>query len=65
MADEQHKQQCETVTTTTTACFMLLLLCFNCHCACVTTDELQQLQHYTVTTIIKRLIITKNIEQSV
>ena len=36
----------------------MLLLSFNCHCACATTDESQQ-QHYTVTTIIKRLMITK------
>ena len=34
----------------------MLLLSFNCHCACPTTDESQQQeQHYTVTTIIKRL----------
>ena len=39
-------------------CFMLLLPC-NCHCVFATTDELQQQQHYTVTTIIKRLMITK------
>ena len=36
--------------------FMLLLSC-NCHCVCATTDESQQ--HYTVRTIIKRVIITK------
>ena len=39
-------------------CFMLLLSC-NCHCACATTDESQQQQYYTVTTTIKRLMITK------
>ena len=40
-------------------CFMLLLSC-NCHCACATTDESQKQQkYYTVTTIIKRLMITK------
>ena len=42
-------------------CFMLLLS-WNCHCACATTDESQQQQQqqcYTVTTIIKQLMITK------
>ena len=38
-------------------CF-ILLLSWNCHCAHATTDESQQ-QHYTVTTIIKQLMITK------
>ena len=39
-------------------CFMLLLS-WNCHCACATTDKSQQQQCYTVTTIIKQLMITK------
>ena len=38
--------------------FMLLLSC-NCHCACANTDKSQQQQYYTVTTTIKRLMITK------
>ena len=37
----------------------MLLLSWNCHCACATTDELQQQQHYTVPTIIKQLMIPK------
>ena len=38
----------------------MLLLSGNCHCACATTDESQQQQQYfTVTTIIKQLMITK------
>ena len=46
-------------------CFMLFLSC-NCHWACATTDESwqqqqqqQQQQYYTVPTPIKRLMITK------
>ena len=41
-------------------CYMLLLS-WNCHCACATTDESQQQQQqfYTVTTIIKKLMIIK------
>ena len=37
--------------------FMLLLSC-NCHWTCANIDESQQ-QHYIVTTTIKRLMITK------